>query len=222
MKGGEGSVGTMVPESHRAHVALYGQRTRRLAAAAAALNSNRQTTFKVQGKNMRDRLYLLKDHFVSEDEALARRWGVEKPVSRTDELLVDVVEQMDEFERNMEHTREAAKLQKKLDADGEVIRRQAMEPRRDRPTAANSEIDAAKGSGSDDEVEEAAHETSGKRSASGSRWHKRYEMDSADMMSALKRREKQRLDVIERQLAVHERSLDQQKELMTFLLQKMP
>lgn len=129
---------------------------------------------------------------------------------------------MDEFERKMEHTREAAKLQKKLDADGEVIRRQAMERRRDRPTAANGEIDASKGSGSDEEVEVAAHETSGKRSASRSRGRKRYEMDSADVNSALERSEKRRLDVIERQLAVQERSFDQQKELMTFLLQKMP
>ncbi|KAK1859212.1 hypothetical protein I4F81_001809 [Pyropia yezoensis] len=104
---------------------------------------------------MRDRFYLLKDHFVSEDKALARQSGVDKAVSRTDEFLVDVVDQMDEFERKKEHTREAAKLKKKLDADGE-------------------------------------------------------------------RSEKPRLDVIERQLAVQERSLDQQTELMTFLLQKMP
>lgn len=97
-----------------------------------------------------------------------------------------------------------------------------MERRRDRHTAANSEIDAAKGSGSDDEVGKAAHETSGKRSASGSRGHKRYELDSADVISALERSEKRRLDFIERQLAVQERSLDQQKELMTCLLQKMP
>lgn len=58
--------------SDGAHIVPYGQCTRRLAAAAAAFNSHPQTTFKVQGKNMRDRFHLLRDHLVLEDKELAR------------------------------------------------------------------------------------------------------------------------------------------------------
>lgn len=59
--------------SDGAHIAPYGQRTRRFAAAAAPFNAHPQTTFKVQGKNVRDRFYLLKEHFVSENKTLARK-----------------------------------------------------------------------------------------------------------------------------------------------------
>lgn len=84
--------------SASAHVAPRGTRTKRFAAAAESFNSHPQVTTKTDGKHLRDRFCLLKDKFEYDDRKEAAQTGTEGAVTKLDDLLIDIVEKVNDFE----------------------------------------------------------------------------------------------------------------------------
>lgn len=111
-----------------AHVAARGTRTKRFQEAADAFNAHPQAAFTTKGKTLRDHFNQLRKQFSAADNKKASQSGQEEQLSERDKILADMVDAMDEVERLQDAEKGTeTKKNKKLAADGLVVRKLAME-----------------------------------------------------------------------------------------------
>lgn len=117
-----------------AHVAMRGTRTKRFEAAASAFNAHPQAAFKTRGKTLRDHFNLLRKQFSAADKKRASQSGKGEELSERDKILADMLEAVDEIERQQkaDKSQETRKHQK-LAADGLSVRKMAIVRRANRP-----------------------------------------------------------------------------------------
>jgi len=196
-----------------AHVAPYGERTRRFFSAAEAFNAHPQDSFQTDGKHLRDRFVLLAKNFSAKDKTEARRTGQEEEVSELTKILIDVVDNMEDYERravqgrNEENAKEA-----KLVADGETIRRLAVERRRDRSNGAATSS-GGKDNKAKDNLNHAGSSPGGRPSSAGSsRCRRRAEDDDDELLAVLERSEQRRMEMFTKNAEMQERRWEQDRK----------
>lgn len=186
-----------------AHVAPYGEATKRFAAAVDSFNKHPQATRRTEGKKLRDRFYLLKNRFAFEDKSEALKTGNKKDLTRLDHLLIDVVERMDEHERSEAEARgQCTKKNKILQAKGEAIRQMAVQRWRDRRPLADAPVTSRAGEERDESLEDAGPAGGAVEPRGVARRRPRDvpDYEDVDVVGAIERCEKRRCEMVERQL----------------------
>jgi len=142
----------------------------------------------------RDHFYSLKEAFYFKDKKQAVETGTKEAVTALDRLLIDVIEQVADYEQRQENVRtEAAVREQTLLAKGGAIRQMAVERRRDRGQAGaassdrgDSEVNNGAGSAGRSMVEPAQ-----------SKRRKIADLDFDDVVEVLERSEQRRLKLAE-------------------------
>ena len=196
-----------------AHVAPYGERTRRFLSAAEAFNAHPQASFQTDGKHLRDRFVLLAKNFSAKDKTEARRTGQEEDVSELTKILIDVVDNMEDYERRAVQGRNEEKAKEaKLVADGETIRRLAVERRRERSNGAASSS-GGKDNQAKDTVNHAGSSPGGRPSSAGSsRRRRRVDDDDDELLAVLERSEQRRMEMFTKNAEMQERQWEQDRK----------
>jgi len=156
---------------------------------------------------MRDHFYSIKEGFAFKDKTPALKTGTEQAVTALDQLLIDVVEKMTDFEQRQENSRkEGAHQAEKLLAKGEAIRRLAVERRRDRGQSGR-----ASSTGADAEVNDEVGSGCAAMEASSSKRRKCAEVETENLVEVLERSEQRRRELAKIQMDREDRKWEQER-----------
>jgi len=198
----------------KAHVAPHGKKTKRFEQAAEIFNQHPQAVdFSMNSKALSDRWSTLKKAFAVKNAAYESATGTEPSWTPAEMVLIDAVPEAQahaDLERAI--IKEFTKKEERLVAQGEAIRKMAMERRgglMSGPAAAPSGSTAAPnpsaGGSSDDEVATPARTTRHRKCA--------FADDEDDVVGILERSEKRQAAQAERQMQLAERRLEHERKM---------
>jgi len=198
----------------KAHVAPHGKKTKRFEQAADIFNQHPQAVdFSINSKALSDRWSTLKKAFAVKNAADESATGTEPSWTPAEMVLIDAVPEAQAHADLEKASRdEVTKKEERLVAQGEAIRKMAMERRGGlmrgpaaAPGGSTAGPNPSAGGSSDDEVVTPARTTRHRKRA--------FVDDEDDVVGILERSEKRQAAQAERQMQLAERRLDHERKM---------